>query len=100
MAKKEYIEYEDGRRVLLGEDDAPELTDAILAKALPASEFFTAEEFASLTKRKPGQRGRQKAPTKEQVTLRLDPDILEHYKATGSGWQSRINDALRSTIHP
>jgi uncharacterized protein (DUF4415 family) len=33
--------------------------------------------------------------TKEQVTLRLDTEILEQFKATGSGWQTRINDALR-----
>ena len=32
--------------------------------------------------------------TKEQVTLRLDAQILEKFKATGSGWQTRINDAL------
>ena len=31
---------------------------------------------------------------KEQVTLRLDVQILEQFKATGSGWQTRINDAL------
>ena len=33
--------------------------------------------------------------TKEQVTLRLDTEILEQFKATGNGWQTRINDALR-----
>lgn len=33
--------------------------------------------------------------TKEQVTLRLDVEILEQFKATGKGWQTRINDALR-----
>ena len=32
--------------------------------------------------------------TKEQVTLRLDAKILEQFRATGSGWQTRINDAL------
>ncbi len=33
--------------------------------------------------------------TKEQVTLRLDTEILEQFRATGNGWQTRINDALR-----
>jgi uncharacterized protein (DUF4415 family) len=42
-----------------------------------------------------GERGPQKAPTKQQVTLRLDRDILDRFRATGEGWQSRINDALR-----
>ena len=32
--------------------------------------------------------------TKEQVTLRLDAQILEHFRSTGTGWQTRINDAL------
>jgi uncharacterized protein (DUF4415 family) len=32
---------------------------------------------------------------KEQVTLRIDQDVLEYFRATGPGWQDRINDALR-----
>ncbi len=32
---------------------------------------------------------------KEQVTLRLDQDVLEHFQSTGPGWQDRINDVLR-----
>lgn len=32
---------------------------------------------------------------KEQVTLRLDVEILEQFRATGNGWQTRINEALR-----
>lgn len=41
-------------------------------------------------------RGRpQGSGKKEQVTLRLDAEILEQFRATGNGWQTRINDALR-----
>ncbi len=32
---------------------------------------------------------------KEQVTLRIDQDVLEHFQGGGPGWQDRINDALR-----
>jgi uncharacterized protein (DUF4415 family) len=32
---------------------------------------------------------------KEQVTLRIDQDVLEHFQEGGPGWQDRINDALR-----
>ncbi|MEX2126829.1 MAG: BrnA antitoxin family protein [Xanthobacteraceae bacterium] len=32
---------------------------------------------------------------KEQVTLRIDRDVLEYFQAGGTGWQERINDALR-----
>jgi uncharacterized protein (DUF4415 family) len=41
--------------------------------------------------RKRSQRGAQIAPTKIQVTLRLDKDVVERFRATGAGWQSRIN---------
>ena len=32
---------------------------------------------------------------KEQVTLRIDQDVLEYFQESGPGWQDRINDALR-----
>ena len=35
---------------------------------------------------------------KEMVSLRLDRDILDHFQASGPGWQDRINDALRKLI--
>ena len=35
---------------------------------------------------------------KKQVTLRLDPDVLERFRATGKGWQSRINAELRKGL--
>jgi uncharacterized protein (DUF4415 family) len=35
---------------------------------------------------------------KEQVTLRLDQDVLEHFQGSGPGWQDRINEALRKAI--
>ncbi|WP_322994125.1 BrnA antitoxin family protein [Castellaniella sp.] len=40
--------------------------------------------------RKPGTGG-----VKKLTTLRLDPDVIAHFRATGEGWQSRINAALR-----
>jgi uncharacterized protein (DUF4415 family) len=42
------------------------------------------------------RRGRPKSDAPKRATsLRLDPDVLDHYRATGPGWQSRINEALR-----
>lgn len=35
---------------------------------------------------------------KIKVTLRIDRDVLEHFKAGGPGWQSRINEALRKAV--
>jgi uncharacterized protein (DUF4415 family) len=45
-----------------------------------------------------GQRGPQKAPTKTLVSLRLSAEVIEHFKATGRGWQTRIDRALLESI--
>jgi len=45
------------------------------------------------------RRGRPKsAAPKMRVTLRIDSDVLEAFRKTGDGWQTRINDALRKAI--
>jgi uncharacterized protein (DUF4415 family) len=45
------------------------------------------------------RRGRPPLVTpKQQITVRLDQDILEHFRAAGPGWQSRINATLREAI--
>jgi uncharacterized protein (DUF4415 family) len=59
------------------------------ARALPS------ELLDVLPKRKPGERGRQKTPTKQQITLRLDRAVVERFRSTGHGWQARINEALK-----
>ena len=45
----------------------------------------------------PGGRPLAENP-KKQVTLRLDPDVVETFRATGKGWQSRINAELRKAL--
>jgi len=45
------------------------------------------------------KRGRPKlAHPKQRVSLRLDPKIVAAYKATGEGWQSRINEVLARAL--
>jgi len=45
---------------------------------------------------KPVPRGRPKADvTKDSISLRLDRDVIAHFRRSGRGWQSRINAALR-----
>ena len=75
-----------------------ELTKADLAAFRPAAETLPTGLADLLPRRKPGQRGPQQRPTKEQITLRLDHDVVEHFKAGGPGWQSRINAALRRIV--
>ena len=42
--------------------------------------------------------GTRKDDTKQAVTVRYSPDVLDAFKATGPGWQSRMNDALREWL--
>ena len=39
-------------------------------------------------------RGPQHAPTKHPINIRLDATIVDYYRATGKGWQTRLNDDL------
>ena len=75
---------------------SPPLTAAQLRKLRPASEVLP-ELFAAKTAQallKP--RGRPPAASvKERITIRLDPDVLAAFRATGQGWQTRINEAMR-----
>lgn len=67
----------------------PEWTAADWAAARPASEVLPA-----LLEQHRRMRGAQKAPTKQMVTLRVDGRVLERWRASGKGWQSRMNDTL------
>jgi uncharacterized protein (DUF4415 family) len=71
--------------------DNPEWTEEDFKLARPFAEVFP-ELAASIAR----SRGRpvMESP-KKQVTLRLDADLVARYKASGKGWQSRINDDLR-----
>ena len=70
-------------------DDAPALTKAW---------FDEADMFHGGQSVRRG-RGRPKGSgTKVQLTLRIDQDVVAAYKATGTGWQTRVNEALRATL--
>ena len=43
-------------------------------------------------------RGPQKSPRKQPTTIRFDADVLSALKATGPGWQTRVNDAMREWL--
>lgn len=67
-----------------------------------ASETLPPELLSVLPKRKIGQRGVQKTPTKVSVTVRYSTEVIAYFKETGVGWQTRINDILKQWIkrHP
>ena len=78
--------------------DNPEWTADDFARAKPARDVLPPALYNALVKRTKGQRGPQKAPVKAAVSLRLDREIVEHFKAGGPGWQSRINEVLKKAI--
>lgn len=78
---------------LARDEDTQELGRDWFQGARPATEVVP-----KVVERWRRTRGRQKAPTKEAVSIRLDQDVLAHYRASGRGWQSRINETLRQYI--
>ena len=82
----------------LSDPDNPEWTDADFRRARPPEDVLPPEVLAAFPRTVARLRGPQKAPTKRQVTLRLDREVLSHFQSEGPGWQSRINAALRRVI--
>jgi uncharacterized protein (DUF4415 family) len=71
-----------------------ELDDADLKRVRPASEVLSPRLLSKLK-----ARGPQKAPTKERITIRLSPEVLARFRATGEGWQTRVDVALKDWLH-
>ena len=85
---------EEAINAAIAEDpDDSELDDEWFAHALPA-----ADVVPHVVERWRRTRGKQRTPTKESVSIRLDADVLAYYRGTGRGWQSRINAALRQAV--
>ena len=72
--------------------DNPELTAKDIANAVPFAQMFP--ELAATIR----ARGPQIAPTKVSTTLRLSPEVLAHFRATGKGWQARIDQVLKEWV--
>lgn len=65
-------------------------TDEELDHLRPAAEVFPPAVVRAYRR----ARGPQKAATKEKISLRVDAGVLEAYRATGRGWQGRMNETL------
>jgi uncharacterized protein (DUF4415 family) len=73
-------------------DDAPELTREMMKKAVRGRDALP-ETVRAQFKRGPGRPATE--TPKVPVSIRLDKDVVDHFKATGDGWQTRINSILR-----
>lgn len=78
-------------------DENPEWTNAMHARAKPASEVH-GKAIAAAMIRKPGRPAMTDAERKQVVTMRLSPDVLAALKATGAGWQTRADKLLRGAL--
>ena len=79
------------QRQIASDPDNPELTDAQLAQGKPFAEAFP-DLMESI------RRSRGRPPVEkplQQISIRLDPDVVAKFKATGKGWQGRINEVLK-----
>lgn len=80
----------------------PELVDADNPE-WTAAEARKASSFSALPKTLQSKlarraRGTQLAPTKERITIRLSPKVVETFRATGAGWQTRMDAALQDWL--
>lgn len=68
----------------------------------PNDEEAVTAFFEQAAVRRRGERGPQKSPVKARVSLRLSPEVVEYFKASGSGWQTRMDQALKEYVsqHP
>ena len=82
-----YLTTKTGRKILLNTDEEEAAINAGIA-ADPDTFEVTGVQFKKM-------RGRPAGSNKTLVHIRLDNDLLERFKATGAGWQTRMNDALR-----
>lgn len=79
------------QRQIASDPDAPEATDEQLAQAKSFAEAFP--DLAESIKRSRGRPPVEKPL--QQISIRLDPDVIAKFKATGRGWQGRINEVLK-----
>ncbi|MEO5640216.1 MAG: BrnA antitoxin family protein [Sphingomicrobium sp.] len=75
-------------------DENPEWTVEDFARSRNASEVIGAKRAAMLV-RKGGRPAKTPGERKQQVTMRMAPDLLGKLRATGPGWQARAENVLR-----
>lgn len=87
------IKTKSGRWIEMNTDEEEAAINAGIA-ADPDTYEPTDEEFKQFR-----PVGRPKAEeTKERITIRLSPEVVEFFRSTGKGWQTRIDEALKDYV--
>ena len=60
--------------------------------------FRRASSLPQSLQQKLGVRGPQKTPTKERVTIRLSRSVVDTFRSSGEGWQTRVDAALQDWL--
>lgn len=91
-AKVDILSDKDLHRAITEDADSFELPDEEFRKMRPAAEVVPEIVAAFNT------RGIQKSPTKDRITIRLDHGVVDFFKGTGKGWQTKINGVLQEYV--
>lgn len=95
---KKIAEYKAGQGFTEQDWDAvesPVLTKAELALAQPFGRVFP--ELAEKMRKNLGGRPPLAQP-KRAISIRLDQDVIDKFKASGAGWQGRMNEILKRSV--
>jgi uncharacterized protein (DUF4415 family) len=88
--QQKYLTLSNGRKILLNTPEEEAAINAGIA-ADPDTYELSEAEFKQTRPGRPLGSGK-----KVQVTLRIDSDVVERFKSSGAGWQTRMNDVLKS----
>ncbi|EHK55845.1 BrnA antitoxin family protein [Allomesorhizobium alhagi] len=93
MSKKQPDWKEAARKALANLDEISDAEDAsISADALADPDNPPADDLLR-------RRGRPVSPNRKRaIKLRIDPDVIDRFRQSGPGWQSRMNDVLRKAV--
>jgi uncharacterized protein (DUF4415 family) len=99
------LQCSDKEEAMLRFSATPKPQSPVVPKRTPAEKGEIAEHLAKLddvgkevlAEELAATRPHVRTP-KKQITLRLDVDVIEKFRATGDGWQARINETLRKAI--
>ena len=84
--KPKHIKQEDWDSV-----ESPPLSQKLLSRMQPVKKVHPNIP--------PRVRGPQKKPTKKQLTIRLNQEVVEYFKLEGKGWQTKINEVLADYVN-